>query len=369
MPPAGHKQTNFCDFRQPIPALGSTDPNGQLAVFVLCYTPGELSMTQHQGIISEMSGWAAEQDVGKPEDSLPGEIRGATRQLTELLAKWQRQARGLVAVNNIARVVVSSQGLAEILATAVDEIQESLGVGKVQIILLDPESNRLVYHGLSGMKGTPPASEEGQGPESVARQVIRSGHSLRVEEAPRSKGGEAGSLPACGAALCVPLLACERIVGAIQVTNKLQHRASGKAVPFDEHDQEVLEGVAAFVAMAVENARLQEKTRTQAAAQVLQETVVTLAHYVNNPLQGMVAAAELLKEQLEGSARGVDTLTADESSASNLLAVIVDNAHEISAVLRILQNVGLPGSTTYVGSQQMLDIEAELRARMAGTKT
>jgi transcriptional regulator with GAF, ATPase, and Fis domain len=323
-------------------------------------------MKQSAETETRLSAGDAEPAIGKPEDSLPVEIRGAKRQLVELLAKWQRQARGLVAVNNIAHVVVSSRGLDEILAAAVDEIEESLAVGPVHVILLDADSNQFVYHGLSGGKGTsiiPPASVEGQGPESIVSQVLRTGRSVRLSGAPSDAAGEGSSSPA-GAKMCVPLLACDRVLGAIEVRNKLQHRVSGRAVPFDDQDQEVLEGVAAFVALAVENARLQEQTRTQAAAQVLHETVVTLSHYVNNPLQGMVAAAELLKEQLEHRNEGEGVLPAGETGPMGLVTVIIDNAHEIAAVLRVLQDVGLPESTTYVGSQQMLDIEAEMQTRM-----
>jgi transcriptional regulator with GAF, ATPase, and Fis domain len=322
-------------------------------------------MKQSAETESRLPAGGAEPATSRPEDSLPVEIRGAKRQMIKLLAKWQRQARGLVAVNNIAHVVVSSQGLDKILAAAVDEIEASLGVGPVHVILLDADSNEFVYHGLSGGKrmSIPPASVEGWGAESVVSQVLRTGRSVRLEGIPNDNAGEESPLPA-GARMCVPLLACDRVLGAIEVRNKLQHRVAGRAVPFDDQDQEVLEGVAAFVAMAVENARLQEKTRTQAAAQVLQETVVTLAHYVNNPLQGMVAAAELLKEQLEHRNEGEGVLPAGETGPMGLVTVIIDNAHEIAAVLRVLQDVGLPESTTYVGSQQMLDIEAEMQTRM-----
>jgi transcriptional regulator with GAF, ATPase, and Fis domain len=310
----------------------------------------------------------SEPAIGKLDDSLPVEIRGAKQQLSELLAKWQRQARGLLAVNNIARVVVSSQGLSEILAAAVDEIEESLGVASAQVILLDPDTGQLVYHSLTGIRGTPPASDEGQGLASVVRQVIDSGQSMRIDEVPQAEAGWGSPSQVC-AALCVPLLVCERVVGAIQVTNKLQHRTAGQAPPFDEQDQEVLEGLAAFVAMAVENAHLQETTRTQAAARALQETVVTLAHYVNNPLQGMVAAAELLKEQLERILPAEGVTPADGTNAMTLVEVIIANAQEISAVLRLLQDVELPQSTTYLGSQQMFDIEEELQARIEATET
>ncbi len=313
------------------------------------------------------SGDGPEPAFSKHEDSLPVEIRGAKRQLTEMLAKWQRQARGLVALNNIARVVVSSQDLSQILAVAVREIQESLGVRGAQVILVDPGSRQFIYHGLAGVEGILPASQGGEGLRDLVSQVIQSGRSIRNAQA-SDTAGWAPSSPA-RATLCVPLLVSDRVVGAFQVTDKLQHRVAGKAVPFDEQDQEVLEGVAAFVAMAVENARLQEQTRVQAASQVLQATVVTLSHYVNNPLQGLVAAAELLRERFERLPQDEDVTAVAESDPLGLLDVIIDNAQAISAVLCLLQDVGLPESTTYVGSQQMLDIESELQARMEAIQT
>lgn len=301
-------------------------------------------------------------------DSLSGEIRGAKQQLTDLLAKWQRQARGLLAVNNIARVVVSSQGLDEILAAAVEEIEDSLGVARVRVILLDPATGQLAYHGRGGKRFVPRASEESPVLESAVWQVIEGGQSMRLDYVPRVEARPASAGQAC-TALCVPLLACERIVGAVQVMNKLQHRSEGIPLPFDEQDQEVLEGVAAFVAMAVENARLQEATRTQAAADTLQETVVTLAHYVNNPLQGAVSAAELLKEQLGRILPANEVARAECANAMSLVDVIIENTAEISAVLRLLEDAHLPRRTTYLGSQKMLDIEEELQARIGSANT
>jgi len=301
-------------------------------------------------------------------DSLSGEIRGAKQQLSELLAKWQRQARGLLAVNNIARVVVSSQGLDEILASAVDEIEDSLGVAHVRVILLDHGTGQLAYHGRGGKLAVPSLTEECRALEDAVRQVIENGETLRLDNAPYA-GAEGASAGQACTVLCVPLLACERIVGAVQVANKLRHRSEGKPAPFDDQDQEVLEGVAAFVAMAVENARLQEATRTRAAAETLQETVVTLAHYVNNPLQGAVGAAELLKEQLEQILPDQGVASLAYTNALNLVDVIIENTAEISAVLRILQDAHLPQRTTYLGSQQMLDIEEELRARINAVET
>ena len=131
----------------------------------------------------------------------------------------------------------------------------------------------------------------------------------------------------------------------------------------------MLEGVAAFVAMAVENARLQEATRTQAAAETLQETVVTLAHYVNNPLQGAVSAAELLKEQLERILPADGVARVECTNAMALVDVILENTQEISAVLRLLEDAHLPHRTTYLGSQKMLDIEEELQARIDAAET
>ena len=301
-------------------------------------------------------------------DSLSGEIRGTKQQLTDLLAKWQRQARGLLAINNIARVVVSSQGLDEILAAAVEEIEDSLGVARVRVILLDPVTGQLAYHGRDGKQFVPRASEQSPILESAVRQVIEGGQSVRLDSVPRPESGPTSAWQDC-TALCVPLLACERIVGAVQVTNKLQHRSEGRPAPFDDQDQEVLEGVAAFVAMAVGNARLQEATRTQAAADTLQETVVTLAHYVNNPLQGAVSAAELLKEQLERILPDDEVARPECANAISLVDVIIENTQEISAVLRLLEEAHLPQRTTYLGSQKMLDIEEELQARIDAADT
>jgi GAF domain-containing protein len=317
-------------------------------------------MNQYSGSNSGLSHHDGEPAAARPEDSLPPESRRANRQRAAMPAEMRWQARGLVAVNNIAHAVVSSRGLAEILAAAEAEIEECLGVSSARVFLLDSDSGRLVSYQLGAKQHPLPACEENPGRADAVCRAIESGHSVRLDEDARAPS------PA-RPGLCVPLLASQRIVGAIQVADKRQLQAADKVASFDEQDQDMLEDVAAFVAMAVENARLHESTRTEAAEQIFQETVVTLAHHVNNPLQGMVGAAELLKEHLQRRPGPEGEAPSGERHALDLLEVIISNAQEISAVLRLLQSVSLPESTTYLGSQQMLDIEGKLQAMLEAT--
>jgi K+-sensing histidine kinase KdpD len=165
--------------------------------------------------------------------------------------------------------------------------------------------------------------------------------------------------------LCVPLSLPDRIVGAIAATNKLDKYAVNGRGHFSEKDEQLLQGAAAFVAMAVENARLHAAAQEAAAIETLQDTVVTLSHYVNNPLQSLMGAADLLRKDLVGICKEDRRI---EESVAYIARLIEKKAREISVVISVLRDVAVPASTTYLDSMQMLDIEKELTARLASPK-
>lgn len=294
----------------------------------------------------------------------------ANRQLSQLLENWQQQARNLAAVNHIARTVVSALDLGEILSAATTEIQDTLHVEAARIVLSEPETGALVVHACTSCDIQASSPRCVLRDQDIATQVVRSGQAARINDLSHEPhfypDVDLVTSFQVHSILCVPLLVSGRAIGAIEVVNRLGDITPGELGRFTRYDQELLQGVAAFVAMAADNARLQAAMREQVALKTLQQTVVTLAHHVNNPLQGLVGAADLLKGRLGVATHEGKLPDAVSSTPDELLDVILDKAQEITSVLLLLQEVSLPHSTVYLGGQRMLDIQLELQNRLAG---
>ena len=160
----------------------------------------------------------------------------------------------------------------------------------------------------------------------------------------------------------------DRVIGAMEAINKVNEQAPG-GNPFTDRDEELLSGAAAFVAMAVENARLHAAMRHTVAAKMVHDTVVALSQHVHNPLQALLEVVDRLKVDLKGTSAAVEP--ADEKAHDEIkgtvaqsMGVIESKLQEISVAVSVLQDISSPESTLYLGSIQPLDIEEEFRARL-----
>jgi signal transduction histidine kinase len=202
----------------------------------------------------------------------------------------------LAALNELGRVVTSSLDLDEVLGAAMQGINEIIKAEAGSLLLLDETTSELVFrmslHGDSRQR-PPMTLQIGQG---IAGWVVKEGEPLLVpdvsadprhlKDAGQKFGLEARSI------LCVPLVIRDHVIGAIELINKVGGQ-------FTEDDVELLNSMAATVAIALENARLYtelaefalELERSQAQlvrAERLAATgklAASLAHEINNPLQ------------------------------------------------------------------------------------
>jgi GAF domain-containing protein/CheY-like chemotaxis protein len=286
-------------------------------------------------------------------------------QNTHLYEDSQRQAQRLATVNQIAQMIASSLDLKEIMWAVVHSLTESLHAETATLVLLDEERGELVFE--VSLRGDVDKSElfrlkVGQG---IVGWVIQTGQSVRVNDVGQDPRFYSGIDLATGfctrSVLCVPLTVSDQVIGAIEAVNKLDPGIADGAGQFTDEDEELLRGAAAFVAIAVENARLRAAMRETIAAQTLHDTVVTLSHYVNNPLQTLVGAADLLRSELAGRCGEQDRTNGTTAQAIDLIGL---KLQEISVVISVLRDIALPESTIYLGSEQMLDIEQELQNRL-----
>lgn len=153
--------------------------------------------------------------------------------------------------------------------------------------------------------------------------------------------------------LDVPLKVKDRVIGVLSVVNRARARN------FARDDMTRLSAMANYAAIAIDNARLYQATRRLVTAEVLNDTVVTISHYVNNPLTTlMVNADRLTQAKKEGKIADGDDLIAQATRLTEM------KVEEISAVLAILHDLASPQFVTYVDDIKMLDIEAKVRERL-----
>jgi signal transduction histidine kinase len=225
-------------------------------------------------------------------------VHDATRSRTSQLA----------ALNDLTRVVTSTLDLDEVLRLAMQGINEIIQAEAGSLLLLDETTSTLVFRmSLHGdVRQSPPLTlEMGQG---IAGWVAKEGEPLLVPDVttePRffKEGAEKFDLSA-RSILCVPLVIRDHVIGAIELVNKLD----GK---FTQEDLELLNSMAATIAIALENARLytelaefaRELERSQAQLVKAEKLAATgrlaasLAHEINNPLQAIQNCLHLVTQR------------------------------------------------------------------------
>lgn len=275
----------------------------------------------------------------------------------------RQQADELSTINKIAQTVTSSLDLDEVIRSVMKGINWILRVETGSLLLIDEETNELVFKiTLQGdtEKLAPYRLKMGQG---IAGWVAQRGEPLLVPDVqldPRHYGAidEAVGFTS-RSIMCVPLTVKEKVIGVIEVINKLGGTSPDSEAQFNEKDLELLSSMAAPVAIAIENARLHEATQKLVAAEILQQTVVTVAHYINNPLTALAMSAHSLMSSAEKG-----KVICHDDSLLETVRLTEKKVEEIAAVIGILREVASPKSTIYLGETKMIDIREQLAERL-----
>lgn len=214
----------------------------------------------------------------------------------------------LAALNELGRVVTSTLDPDEVLRLAMQGINEIIKVEAGSLLLLDETTSELVFRVSLHRDAQQPAPFTLQIGQGIAGWVVKEGEPLLVRDVnddPRyyKESSEKFGLQ-CHSILCVPLVIRDHVIGAIELINKLDGE-------FTSEDLELLNSMAATVAIAVENARLytelaefaRELERSQAQlvrAEKLAATgklAASLAHEINNPLQAIQNCLHLVTQK------------------------------------------------------------------------
>ncbi len=241
------------------------------------------------------------QDIRTHNQQLKRVIEENTR-LLRLETKQRRQAEQL---HRMSQLISSSLELSAVLSAAIENLRTMIDVERGSILLLDQETGRLFF--ARTLEALAPQLQHASidREAGIVGHVIRERRSIIENDAQNSPyfspkvdritGLQTRSL------LCVPLIAHDQVIGALELINKRKE-------PFNDVDERLAISAATSIAIAIDNARLYEEQanllheRELAQQQLVQSEkmaaagrlAASLAHEINNPLQAIHSCLQLL---------------------------------------------------------------------------
>lgn len=239
------------------------------------------------------------------------DLEQRNRQLADSLAENDRllkmeQKHRLQAekLYQISELITTSLDLNIVLDMAMSGLQNMIQVELGSIFLLDDKTKTLTFANVFNQETDYLRDARFPADKGVVGYVVTHGkplvvnqaqqHPLFFPEIDRITGRVTRSL------LCVPLIARDRVVGAVELLNKI-------GGPFTDDDLALVASISSTFAFALDNARLyQEQTKLIQEVQLSQEQLVrseklaatgrlaaSLAHEINNPLQAIHSCLQL----------------------------------------------------------------------------
>lgn len=179
---------------------------------------------------------------------------GQVAALQSELAGEQRARRALVEASVRLNSLLN---LPDLLKATMSSAAELLNAETSSLLLLDEETNELVFEAAAGGPGEGVREMRVPAGQGIAGEVLQSGRTLVVDDAANDSRVYKGIDQATGfttrSILAVPLSLRDRNIGVVEILNK-----KGTA-RFDERDQDLARALAAQAAVAIENARLYKK--------------------------------------------------------------------------------------------------------------
>jgi two-component system NtrC family sensor kinase len=264
-----------------------------------------------------------------------------------------RKVTELATLYAIGQAVTSLLDLEKLLNRVVEASVYLCRADEGMLYLIDEKSGQLYMTAAQSMGERAARGLRLRVSDQLAQQVIQTGQPAIVTSETLGTMQKIKTGYLVHSLLDVPLKVKDRVIGVLSVVNRTRARN------FARDDMTRLSAMANYAAIAIDNARLYQATRRLVTAEVLNDTVVTISHYVNNPLTTlMVNADRLTQAKKEGKIADGDDLIAQATRLTEM------KVEEISAVLAILHDLASPQFVTYVDDIKMLDIEAKVRERL-----
>ncbi|MDA1257397.1 MAG: ATP-binding protein [Chloroflexi bacterium] len=267
-----------------------------------------------------------------------------------LYAQAQREADERAVIAEIGRVISGSLDTEQVYPAFVEQVKRLLPFDRIMIAGLDEERDSLSPAYVSGtsISGWHRGSihpVNGSGLEDVVRNRASLLLGARqVHDLYRYDSGVATGQPPITAAMSVPLVSDDHVIGVIDLA------ATGPLL-YTQRDQDLLARIGAQIAGALANARLhaqtirlarerelrqlldQEKRELERVNEEKNKFLSTVSHELKTPLASIMALAEVLKKNRKGNLeeKQVEHVEVIYRSGRRL-AVLIDDLLDMSRI-------------------------------------
>ena len=216
------------------------------------------------------------------------------QRLLETQEKLERRMRELDLLLEVERQTSIASSLDELLDGLLARTTELIGAEAASILLMDEKTEQLYFSAALGTQGEMVKEQSVAVGEGIAGWVAAHGEPLIINDPQsdprhnRELAARIGFFPRT--LLCVPLAGQGKMLGAIELLNKL-----GKD-QFDEDDQTLLTLVAGRVARAIELARANEEQLKQSRLASIGQMLAGLLHDLKTPMTISSGYAQLMAQ-------------------------------------------------------------------------
>jgi two-component system NtrC family sensor kinase len=287
------------------------------------------------------------------ESRLRREKEELLRRLERANHQLNRQVAELTTLYAIGQAVTSVLEPDKLLVRIVEASVYLCHAEEGSLYLVDKESGELYMTATRGMGEEAAHSVRLKVDDSLIGEVVQSGKPAIITSETSKPELKLRTGHMAYSMVNVPLRVKARMIGVLSVVNRERPRN------FNNADINRLSALANYAAIAIENARLYEATRKVVAAEVLNNTVVTISHYINNPLMGLMMNVDHLAQVYHSD--DPEDLGKEIDRAVKVTEMKVE---EIASVIKILHDMTSPQFITYMDDIKMLDIDTKVQERL-----
>jgi signal transduction histidine kinase len=198
----------------------------------------------------------------------------------------------LDALIQISNIINTHLDLDNVLESVMSVTTDMMKAEASSLFLIDAETDELIFHVATGEKANKIKSIRMKKSEGIVGSVIDSGKAEIINDVTKDPrffqkvDKESGFITR--SILCVPLKTTNRLLGAIEVLNKL---GGGH---FNNHDLMLCNAIAGQSAIAIENAMLHKQIVKTERLAAIGETIAGLAHCIKNVLNGIQGGSYMI---------------------------------------------------------------------------
>jgi class 3 adenylate cyclase/DNA-binding response OmpR family regulator len=195
-------------------------------------------------------------------EALEQRVSEATSQLTSSAEVQAQQLREMEASSAISVALTSLMDVNELLTLIMDKSKEVMRAEASSLLMLDQDAGLLRFHVARGTAGAALRSATVALGHGIAGWVAQTGEPLLIPDAYQDARFDPSYDKRSGfrtrSILTVPLKVKDEVTGVVQVINKVGEAA------FDQHDLDLFLSFASQASVALDNARLYERTKAMA---------------------------------------------------------------------------------------------------------